>query len=188
MVLGEGQSCYYAEAHDSYAIINNVNKFITNEDFKNFVLINWAPRSVLKIIRSHFKLIKAAGGLVINENGDLLMIYRKGKWDLPKGKLDAAEDVEDAAIREVVEETGIEDVTIKKTMMKSFHFFIENNATFIKETHWYLMSGNSKSKLKPQSDEGIYEVRWCNKSQIAENLKNSYRNIIELIGQYESIV
>ena len=129
------------------------------------------------------KKIIAAGGLVFNDSRQLLMIFRRGKWDLPKGKLDKGERIEDCAVREVKEETGLTEVTLKDfaglTYHEYFDKYIKNDA--LKETHWYEMYAPSNQVLVPQFEEDIEMIEWVDKNKIPEKLHNSYPNIIEII-------
>jgi 8-oxo-dGTP pyrophosphatase MutT (NUDIX family) len=127
--------------------------------------------------------IIAAGGLVRNEADDLLMIYRRGKWDLPKGKLDEGETIEACAIREVKEETGLNEITLGKligiTHHRYFDKWIMNDV--IKETHWFEMKVKDHPVFIPQKEEDILEIRWVNKKDLPEYLQETYPNIIEIV-------
>ena len=130
--------------------------------------------------------IIAAGGLVINDKHELLMIFRRGKWDLPKGKLDEGETIEACALREVQEETGLQDVTIESFAGITFHEYknaYNNNKDTIKETHWYHMRAAENQPLIPQTEEDIEVIEWVAEKDIAEKLSNSYTNIIDIINK-----
>lgn len=131
--------------------------------------------------------IIAAGGLVFNEQQELLMIFRRGKWDLPKGKLDEGENIETCAVREVTEETGVTNIELKKLIGKTYHEYFDKwiGADVIKETWWYLMHVKGVPKLVPQTEEDIEAVIWANKIKIEACLKNSYPNIVEIISLLE---
>jgi 8-oxo-dGTP pyrophosphatase MutT (NUDIX family) len=132
------------------------------------------------------KTIIAAGGLVFNEYHELLMMYRRGKWDLPKGKLDEGETIKACAVREVEEETGINNIEIGDLIAKTYHEYFDKwvGEQVIKETWWYAMQVNGKPACTPQTEEDIEQVIWATKAQIQEHLQNSYPNIIEIIKQY----
>ena len=116
------------------------------------------------------KIIQAGGGLVENEKGEVLFMYRRGKWDLPKGKLDPGESLEDCAIREVKEETGIRKLELQRFLMVTEHNYQERGSRFLKETHWWLMKADSNQPLIPQAEEEITELKWIGKSEIAEGI------------------
>lgn len=125
----------------------------------------------------------AGGGLVLNEKGELLMIFRRGKWDLPKGKLDKGETIEHCALREVMEETGLTKVTIGKLIDVSFHGYFDSylHEEVIKETHWFAMRATGDQKLIPQTEEDITEIRWVRNLDVEKCLLDSYDNVVEII-------
>ena len=129
------------------------------------------------------KKIIAAGGLVFNDKNELLMIFRRGKWDLPKGKLDEGEDIEDCAVREVKEETGLENVSIENFTGLTFHEYFDThlNEDVRKETHWYKMKAKGMQALIPQTEEDIEIIEWVDAKHIPGKLENSYANIVEII-------
>ena len=131
---------------------------------------------------SKYKVIYASGGLVYN-NDSLLMIFRNGKWDLPKGKKDLNESDESCAIREVQEECGVDDITIIRFLQNSYHTYSINSKQILKITSWFLMNSNYQQKLIPQISEGISKASWVKKNEISDKLKNSYNNIADLLSE-----
>ncbi len=130
--------------------------------------------------------IIAAGGIVENEDSKILLIYRRGKWDLPKGKWEEGETIEACAVREVEEETGLINVSRNNLIDKTIHHYTENGKAVEKETCWYAMSVQGKQVLMPQFEEGITEIRWVGVNELQEYLKNTYSNIIDIINKYFS--
>ena len=130
------------------------------------------------------KTIVAAGGLVYNESNELLMIFRRGKWDLPKGKLDEGESIPDCAIREVKEETGLTAIILGEFIRTTHHQYFDKwlNETVIKETHWYRMSATSNQPLTPQTEEDIESIRWVTTQELPVLLENSYETIVEVVN------
>ena len=128
-----------------------------------------------------YKLIAAAGGLVYNNEDQLLMIFRDGKWDLPKGKLEVGENIEQCAIREVEEECGISGLKIMKQLQETYHTYKLNEQQILKCTYWFEMQSSFKGNLAPQTKEGITAVIWVGKEDISEKLENSFENIVELL-------
>tara|TARA_B110000008_G_C16773243_1_gene485479 strand:+ start:74 stop:544 length:471 start_codon:yes stop_codon:yes gene_type:complete len=145
--------------------INNEPKIITD---------NW------KEFCSDYTLIEAAGGLVYNSNNHLLMILRNDKWDLPKGKLEVGETIEECAIREVEEECGMEELSIVNKLNSTYHTYKLNGKAILKCTYWFKMHSNYKSKLSPQLEEGITKLEWVSLSEVLSKLENSHANIKEL--------
>lgn len=119
----------------------------------------------------------AAGGIVENENKELLFMFRNGYWDLPKGHWESGESLSFTAKREVREETGIKDLEIIDFVGISFHTYNMYGRHEIKHTYWYKMKTSSKEKLLPQTEEGIRELRWIKQEDLGEVLKQSYPNI-----------
>ena len=133
---------------------------------------------------SIFTVIEAAGGVVLNSKKEFLLIYRKGKWDLPKGKIEKNEPVELAAIREVEEECGISELSIVAPIPSTYHIYLQNNKTILKPTHWFEMYSDFKGTLVPQLQEDITKVEWVKKENIHELLPNAYESIREVMQAY----
>ena len=132
---------------------------------------------------SNYKLVEAAGGLVKNQNGDWLFIYRNGIWDLPKGKLEKGESIEECAVREVAEECGIEEPTITRKLTTTYHTYTLKGERILKPTYWYVMKSADTSKLIPQTEEGITEVKWVATKDAIELAKNSFGSIKEVVSE-----
>ena len=132
---------------------------------------------IMKTLKSKIAVNKAGGGLVYNKKGEVLFIFRNGKWDLPKGGTEKKETIEDTAIREVEEETGVTGLQIIKKLQKTYHIFKRNGQYKLKVTHWFEMQTDFEGTPVGQADEGIEKVAWLNAEQIEEALKNSYENI-----------
>jgi len=132
---------------------------------------------LLPLLYTKLPLVEAAGGLVKNTKDEVLFIFRNGKWDLPKGKTEKRENIEQTAIREVVEETGVKDLKITDFLLNTYHVFKRNGEYRLKLTHWYAMKTTYDGILQPEEAEGIMEVAWKNEAQSQEALQNSYENI-----------
>ena len=133
--------------------------------------------NLLKYFFKSIKTVIAAGGKIINSKSDTLFIYRDDKWDLPKGKSEKNELLSDTAIREVIEETGIKGVSIKKPLDVTYHIFKRDDEYRLKITYWFEMFSDYSGKFTPQLNENITDVCWVKKENL-ENIKNnSYPNI-----------
>ena len=138
---------------------------------------------MIRWFRSHFNKVKAAGGVVINDKGKVLLIHRRGKWDLPKGKLDPGEKKKEGAIREVMEETGVDDLSIEAKFGKTYHIFFRNKVPCLKETHWYLMRTNWNGELIPQAEEDIVKAEWVKRSKLQKLRSETYDSLHPLIDE-----
>jgi 8-oxo-dGTP pyrophosphatase MutT (NUDIX family) len=128
-----------------------------------------------------FILVLAAGGLVVNEKKEILLIFRRGKWDMPKGKLDKGEKLEDCAIREVEEETGLKKVKLVSPLTITYHTYHEGTKFILKESHWYTMKVNDEQILTPQTEEDILEIRWVDVSDLDRYRKDSFPSIADVL-------
>ncbi|XCI74816.1 MAG: NUDIX domain-containing protein [Flavobacteriales bacterium] len=135
--------------------------------------------------RKHFKYIEAAGGLVYNAVRHTLFIYRLGKWDLPKGKVEEGENLEETAIREVEEECGISNLEIIKPLKIAYHIY-HYETYILKVVHWYEMYTPDITSLNPKKEENILKAIWKNPQEIPEVLKNTYENIRALFDDDSS--
>lgn len=135
-----------------------------------------------------FKKITAAGGLVLNKRGELLFIKRLGYWDLPKGKVEREEGLEEAAIREVEEECGINGPVIDKKLTVTYHTYTAKNTDYLKATHWYLMFYDGEDELVPQIEEDITKAEWVSNQNSGKVLNTTYASIEALIGLYSDTI
>ena len=161
--------------------ISKVIKELNKSSIKEIRLIGKNEDKLLKKFAKKLPNVIAGGGKVLNEKGDILFIFRNGKWDLPKGKIDGKETIEAAALREVEEETGVKKLKIIKPLETTYHIFKRNGRHRLKITYWFEMHSSYKGKLVPEEIEGITKVEWLNPEQAQNALENSYANIKELI-------
>jgi 8-oxo-dGTP pyrophosphatase MutT (NUDIX family) len=162
----------------------NVDKVITAlESEQNRAVVIYCDdlASSFKEFINKFTHIKAAGGVVENEQNELLFIFRLGKWDLPKGKLEENESIEECAVREVEEECNISQLKITKDLPSTYHCYPYKGAWAFKTTYWYKMTSDYKGQLIPQAEEGIEEVAWLNKNDLSKVKENTYLSIIEVL-------
>lgn len=136
---------------------------------------------LIKAFQKKFTLVKAAGGLVKNEDNKILMIFRRGKWDLPKGKLDEGEKLEACALREVEEETGLQHVKLDFPLIVTYHTYHEGTKYMLKESHWFTMTASGEQKLIPQTEEDIFDIKWINQKDLIDYLPKSYPLISDIM-------
>ena len=129
-------------------------------------------------------IIEAAGGLVFNEKNELLMIFRRGFWDLPKGKVDEGETLEECAVREVQEETGLHNIKLGEFLNTTYHTYTLNNQSILKPSHWYKMEHWGNEILIPQTEEDISEIKWVSKVEAHDLKDKMYPTIRIIVEQY----
>ena len=157
---------------------------------KTAVLLHPSPEYFWKnIFLPVFKEVPAAGGVVIRRN-KLLLIFRNEKWDLPKGKIDEGETAENAAVREVAEECGIEGHRITKKLPSTYHIYQSPwketlGQWILKETHWFEMNYSGTENGKPEAGENITEIRWFVGNELNEVLANTYESLKQVIMVYQ---
>ncbi len=131
--------------------------------------------------QSKYKIIEAAGGLVFNDAAQSLFIFRRGSWDLPKGKVDEGESLEHAAVREVQEETGLQQIILQEKLVETYHTYrSESKKRVLKRTHWYKMR-TSDTQLIPQTEEDIEKAVWITLEDFYEGGYQAYKNILEVV-------
>jgi len=129
------------------------------------------------------KYIEAAGGLVKNQSNEYLFIYRLDKWDLPKGKIEKGESIEEGALREVEEECGIHQLVIQKEIPSTYHTYFRKGKPHLKRTYWYLMDYNGHEELVPQIEEDITKVEWRSAENLKDIFVNTYGSIEEVLKE-----
>lgn len=160
-------------------------KIKSDTDSKDYLILTSRPLRLFKSIKKSLRIIKAAGGLVSNEENKYLFIFRNGKWDLPKGKLDPGERYKKAARREVEEECGISVTELRKKICKTWHVYEMNGQQVLKSTAWYHMRAYNQKKLIPQLEEGITKVKWIAPGDFDKIRKNTYPLIKDIISTVE---
>ncbi len=171
----------------STAAINSLLHEIAKSQFHAGIILNKDLDSLKKAFFKHFKLIQAAGGIVQNVNGEILLIFRKGKWDLPKGKLDQGETLKDCAKREVHEETGLDKLKIEKLIDSTYHVYVEFGKHILKESFWFGMESTDTKEPIPQTEEDITEIRWISKEELHKYFSNTFPSIKTLLTKLFNI-
>ena len=165
----------------STAAVNSMLHEMKNEKVQAGIYYHADFHALKKAIWKKFLLVKAGGGLVSNELGQLLFIFRRGVWDLPKGKQDAGETMEECACREVREETGLSEVHLQGHIIDTFHTYNESGKHCLKETNWFLMQAASTDRLVPQSAEQIEIIKWVDTDKLSTLLQKTYPAIIDVL-------
>lgn len=137
-----------------------------------------------KAFYKKFTLITAAGGVVENEKKEVLLIFRRGKWDLPKGKLDKGEKLEDCAVREVEEETGLQKVKLLAQLSVTYHTYHEGTKFILKESHWYTMKVAGDQQLIPQVEEDIHEIRWVKPKDLVKYSPDCFPSVADVLEKF----
>lgn len=130
-----------------------------------------------------FTVIQAGGGFVQNEKEEVLLIFRRGKWDLPKGKTDKGETVEKSALREVKEETGLKNIKIISPLNSSYYTYHEGTHYILKVVNWFHMKATGEQQLIPQQEEDIEKILWIKPTEVEQYLKNSFPSISDVVHQ-----
>ncbi|MGK2864554.1 MAG: NUDIX hydrolase [Chitinophagaceae bacterium] len=175
--------------HDDAVFIDELNSHtvksmiheMQSEEIHAGVFYHPSLEELRKAFFKKFTLVKAAGGLVKNEMDEILVIFRRGKWDLPKGKLDKDESLDACAVREVEEETGLKKITLEAPLLVTYHTYHEGTRFILKESHWFAMKTKSNQKLTPQTEEDIHEIKWVNTKDINSYLKNTFPSVVDVL-------
>ncbi len=157
------------------------DELVTKNQFIEVYYYHENEKLLLTNFSLAFKVIEAAGGLVKNKKSEYLFIFRNGKWDLPKGKIEKKEGIKEAAMREVEEECGIGKLKIVKELESTYHTYELDGKSILKRTYWFEMICEDESKLVPQTEEGITEVKWLSKNDLKQIFDNTYESIREVL-------
>ncbi len=156
-----------------------------SEKLEKVTFLVTSTEAFKKFVKKELQFVKASGGVVENHDEKLLMIKRLGFWDLPKGKAEGGENAEETALREVEEECSV-SIFVKDKVVTTWHTYFNKGKLVIKRTKWYAMGLISDSKMKPQKEEGIEEIKWMNQEEVEEALKISYHSIKHVILKWRS--
>lgn len=165
----------------SHPAVNSMIHEMRREKVHAGIFIHPDLEVLRKAFWKKFMLVKAGGGLVHNGRGQYLFIFRRGIWDLPKGKLDPGETIEQCAVREVGEETGLKEVRLDGPLLVTWHTYNESGHHILKETHWFRMSVTADQPLVPQAEEQISELVWADRQKIVLLVKHTFPSIIDVL-------
>jgi len=154
--------------------------FLNKKHLKAVVIYGHNPKEIFKEFRSFFRNIQAAGGMVFNDKNEFIGIFRRGKNDLPKGKLEKGETVEECAVREVKEECGILNISILGKITETCHIYFIDETPVLKRTHWFRMY-TDENELTPQTEEDISDIYWVTADRINDFMDNTYLSIKDVV-------
>lgn len=178
----EKQGVKIVKASDIQSLANLIETFRTDAECDELYLYDSDDEKLFRRFCSHFVEIKAGGGCVRNRLGKYLMIKRRGLWDIPKGKLEEGESIEECAVREVMEETGIGHIELGAIITITHHTYELDGKPCLKHTWWFNMTTNANDTPVAQTEEEIAEVRWMSMDEIKRNFTDSYLSIKEVIS------
>lgn len=173
---------FYEPSQDAVIRILYLMRTRKMKKLDSVTLVTADKKALKEFVKSRFLIIKAAGGIVAKKD-KILMIYRLGKWDFPKGKFDKGETPEECAKREVEEECNVK-VKLGAHICNTWHTYTQNRRSILKKTYWYAMESLNDNGMKPQVEEGIDEIRWLSESDAKTALINSYPSMRYLFKQF----
>ena len=169
----------------SHPAVNSMIHEMRREKVHAGIFLHSDLNTLKKAFWKKFILVQAAGGLVGNGKDQWLFMLRRGKWDLPKGKLDPGETLEHCAVREVGEETGLKEVNLDGPLLVTYHTYDESGHHILKETHWYRMTASPGQMTTPQAEEQISELVWASRDKIRSLTKNTFPSILDVLEAAE---
>lgn len=180
----------YADHAVEASKINDLASFVKEYEKETRIacvyLVDKDVKNLWRNFKSNYRRIYAAGGVVKNQDDKLLYIYRSGKWDLPKGKMEEGENIPETAVREVEEECGISKLAIVKELPTTYHTYEDKQGDVLKIVYWHEMYTEDRSELVPQAEEGIEKACWLGKDSLKDIYKNTFASIKYLLEEYYS--
>lgn len=149
--------------------------------FDRAVLETTDTGSARREVFENYKLVKAGGGVVRNTGGEMLIIFRRNHWDLPKGHLEDNETLPECALREVTEETGLKHLHIIHKTTVTYHVYKEDGKDILKETHWYFMDNYQNEQLHLQSEEDIEKAEWVHFNDMGNYFDKMYPSVRDVL-------
>ncbi len=166
------------------ALAKRLDRFEESDD-ECLCIIHPDKNELFEYVADCFKYIEAAGGLVTLPDRRILLIKRLGKWDLPKGKAEKGESLQETALREVVEECGLKvPPEIVRELTHTFHTYHQNGNHILKHTAWYAMLYDGDDTLYPQTSEDITDAVWLPEIQLNIVMQNTYESIKQVFDEW----
>lgn len=186
--MAELQGVIHIDNPDAIQISKILHEYRNNLIVNSYCITSRNKDDLLKLFFSDHLFIEAAGGVVLNNKKEILLIYRNDKWDLPKGKVEKNEDLKQAAIREVQEECSITPDGIIQDLTPTYHVYPLKGSWVFKTTHWYLMIYSGNAIPVPQTEEGITSISWKNINELDDVYKNTYTSIKDVLESIKNII
>ena len=171
-----------SDRYDAELLCDFLPEWLDDHDPGDTFIHEVGENAVALALKETFKMAPAAGGIVVAD-GKFVSIVRHGIPDLPKGHIEQGETPEVAALREVEEETGISNLKIVKDLPSTWPCYLEHGQWTLKRTYWYLMSTTESIQAKPQTEEGITEIKLIGNEEVDGFIKNTFRSISEILGK-----
>ena len=165
----------YIELNELIGLFDSLNQI------NNLYILHDNILMVFEEFKACFTVIEAGGGIVLNDRGEFLVIYRNGTWDLPKGKLEKGEDFQSAALREVEEETGLHGLQVIEPLVSTYHTYHLKGKRILKKTKWSEMRYSGEAEPVLQAEEGITEYRWASPGNTGFIRENTYASILDVL-------
>lgn len=162
-------------------LMSVVNQLETSHKFDCIIVFDQDVEKLWADFNKIYKPITAAGGAVFNQEGKVLLIFRRDYWDLPKGKMDEGETPEETAIREVKEECGLVQLSLGPHLLDTWHTYEHKGNKVLKTTHWFRMETTDKN-LIPQTEEDIEQAVWADLEAFLANPTDVYGNILDVLN------
>lgn len=163
--------------------LKKIIRILRTTKVETLYLVHHNPKKLLPLFKKKLPVAVASGGVVQNKAGKVLFIYRKKRWDLPKGKVEKGETLEEGGKREVKEETGVKKIKVGELVGVTYHIFKRNNRYQLKESHWFHMTSKYEGVLVPETKEDITKAVWKDKKKALKAMENTYPNITHLFDK-----
>ena len=171
-----------SDRYDAELLCDFLPEWLNERDAGDTFIHEVSQNAVALALKETFKMAPAAGGIV-GKDGKFVSIMRKGIPDLPKGHIEKGETPEQAALREVEEETGIGKLKIVNELPSTWHCYFEHDEWKLKRTYWYLMHTDEAIQPKPQTEEGITDIKLIGNEELEAFLRETFRSISEILGK-----
>jgi len=172
---------YFCTFQSKDDLMPQLTTFLKREKKGDLYIYRRPVKKAFDIFSSCFNVIPAAGGLVVNDRNEYLVIFRRGKWDLPKGKAEKHESPETTALREVREECDLEELALDRFLTTTHHIYFLGDKTILKNTNWYLMHYSGSKMPHPEIKEDIEKIIWLPPCRLEEITGNTYPSILEVL-------